>query len=129
MFCKVPQKERVNITSSIIFSSISDHFPCITNFNILNGNPPKQKFMCSRVIKETAINEFKEDLTKRNICSYFSSNLMTDPNSSYSKFEEILATSYNKHFPEKWVKVNKYKHKLSGWITSGIIKSIEFRDN
>ena len=129
MFCKVPQKERVNITSSIIFSSISDHFPCITNFNILNGNPPKQKFMCSRVIKETAINEFKEDLTKRNICSYFSSNLMTDPNSSYSKFEEILATSYNKHFPEKRVKVNKYKHKLSGWITSSIIKSIEFRDN
>ena len=56
MFCKVPQKERVNITSSIIFSSLSDHFPCITNFNILNGNPPKQKFMCSRVIKETAIN-------------------------------------------------------------------------
>ena len=129
MFCKVPQKERVNITSSLIFSSISNHFPCITNFNILNGNPPKQKFMCSRVIKETAINEFKGDLTKRNICSYFSSNLMTDPNSSYSKFEEILATSYNKHFPEKRVKVNKYKHKLSGWITSGIIKSIKFRDD
>ena len=54
---------------------------------------------------------------------------MTAPNSSYWKYEEILATSYNKHFPEKRVKVNKYKHKLSGWITSGTIKSIEFRDN
>ena len=54
---------------------------------------------------------------------------MTDPNSSYSKFEDILATSYNKHFPEKRVKVNKYKHKLSGWITSGIIKFIELRDD
>ena len=44
-------------------------------------------------------------------------------------FEEALCASFNKHFPEKRIKVNKYKHKLSPWITSGIIKSIEFRDN
>ena len=29
----------------------------------------------------------------------------------------------------KVVKANKYKHKLSPWITSGIIHSIKFRDN
>ena len=44
-------------------------------------------------------------------------------------FEEVLSASFNKHFPEKRIKVNKYKHKLSHWITTGIIKSIEFRDN
>ena len=32
------------------------------------------------------------------------------------------------NFPEKRVKFNKHKHKLSDWITSGILKSIEFRD-
>ena len=40
----------------------------------------------------------------------------------------ITVTAYEKHFPNKRVKVNKYKHKLSSWITSGLIKSIEFRD-
>ena len=32
-------------------------------------------------------------------------------------------------FPKKSVKFNKYQHKLSNWITTGILKSIEFRDN
>ena len=36
--------------------------------------------------------------------------------------------SLRKHFPNKRVKVNKYKHKLSPWITTGLIKSIGFRD-
>ena len=35
---------------------------------------------------------------------------------------------YDKYFPEKCVKFNKYKHTLSNWITSGILKLIEFRD-
>ena len=51
-----------------------------------------------------------------------------DPNSEYAKFERIITTAYEKHFPEKRVKFNKHKHKLSDWITSGILKSIEFRD-
>ena len=35
---------------------------------------------------------------------------------------------YEKYFPEKCVKFNEYKHKLSNWITSGILKSIDFKD-
>ena len=49
--------------------------------------------------------------------------------SEYAKFERIITTAYEKHFPEKRVKFNKHKHKLYDWITSGILKSIEFRDN
>ena len=36
---------------------------------------------------------------------------------------------YERHFPQKSVKFYKYQHKLSNWITTGIPKSIEFRDN
>ena len=57
-----------------------------------------------------------------------SANLATDPNNDYEKFEKIITKSYDKHFPEKCVKFNKYKHKWSNWITSGILKSIDFRD-
>lgn len=35
----------------------------------------------------------------------------------------------NKHFPIKWVKFNKYKHKVSPWISQGILKSIKYKDN
>ena len=33
-----------------------------------------------------------------------------------------------KHLPVKVKKANKYKHKLTPWITSGIIKSIKYKD-
>ena len=42
---------------------------------------------------------------------------MTDPNPEYDIFERITVTAYEKHFLNKRVKVNKYKHKLSPWIT------------
>ncbi len=33
-----------------------------------------------------------------------------------------------KHIPEKTFKFHKHKHKKSKWMTTGIIKSISFRD-
>ena len=72
---------------------------------------------------------FEKELSETDIASIISLDLMADPNSEYSKFERIITTAYEKHFPEKRVKFNKHKHKLSDWIISGILKSIEFRDN
>ena len=54
---------------------------------------------------------------------------MTDPNASYQIFEHLIQKSYQRQCPEKRVKFNKYQNKLSNWITTGILKSIEFRDN
>ena len=53
---------------------------------------------------------------------------MTDPNGSYQIFENLMQKTYERHFPEKRVKFNKYQHELSDWITTVILKSIEFRD-
>ena len=75
-----------------------------------------------------AIQRFKDDLSNSCISSVLNPNLMTDPNIEFEKFEKIVSSYFDKHFPEKTIKVNKYRHKLSKWITSGIIKSIEFRD-
>ena len=55
-------------------------------------------------------------------------SVATDPNIDDAKFEKIITKTNDKHFPEKCVKFNKYKHKRSNWITSGILKSIEFRN-
>ena len=39
-----------------------------------------------------------------------------------------ITKTYDKHFPEKCKKIDKYKHKRSKWIPPGILKSIKFRD-
>ena len=80
------------------------------------------------MINDTAINNFRDELSEIDISSLLNTNLATAPNTDYEKFEKIITKTYDKHFPEKCVKFNKYKHKRSNWITSGILKSIEFRD-
>ncbi len=41
----------------------------------------------------------------------------------------VIQDAKNKHMPTKLIKYDKYKHKKSKWVTFGIIKSIQFRDN
>ena len=129
MFCKVPHKQEIDISSSIIISSSSDNFPCIVNLRTPWEGRKQETLIYTRIINDSAINDFREELSRLDIPSRLNTNLLSDPNIDYGKFEEVLSASFNLHFPEKRVKVNKYKHKLSPWITTGIIKSIEFRDN
>ena len=128
VFCKTPHKKHVSISSSIILSQLSDHLPCIVNLGISEKIKKRQKYVRTRAINDAAINIFCEELSEIDISSLVNANLFTDPNIDYNNFEKIITKCYDKHFPEKYVKFNKYKHKLSNWITSGILKSIEFRD-
>ena len=128
MFCKSPHLDHINISSSIIMSKISDHFPCLVKLEILNDKPKRPKYIQKRVISEAATPNFREELGSSDISSHLNANLMTDPNPECDIFERIAFSAYEKHFPNKRVKVNKHKHKLSPWITTGLIKSIEFRD-
>ena len=56
-------------------------------------------------------------------------DIALDPNINYNILEEIISKALNNHIPLKKVKFHKYKNKRSNWITTGIIKSIKFRDN
>ena len=129
VFCKVPCKEQADISASILLSGISDNFPCVVNFKILNKKPRPPRYVYKRSITESSLDQYRSDLRSLNIHTHLKADLMTDPNASYQIFENLIQTSYQRHFPEKRVKFNKYQHKLSNWITTGILKSIEFRDN
>ena len=128
IFCKVPFKDLSDFSASIVLSAISDHFPCVVNFKILNRKQLPPKYVSTRKISDKAIKDFRDDLLRINISSHLNSNLMVNPDLEYEKFDDIIHFHQN-HFPEKREKFNKYKHKISNWITSGIIKSIEFRNN
>ena len=116
------------MTSAIIMSNNSDHFPCMVKLKILKDTPKQPKYIQKRIISEAATHNFTEELRSSDISSQLSPNLMTGPNLEYDIYERIIVTAYEKHFPNKRVKVDKYKHKLSPWITIGLIKSIEFCD-
>ena len=78
--------------------------------------------------KNIKINEFKNDLKKPEIVNKFSNILDTDSNHSYNNLNKTLRPLMDKHFPVKYAKFNKYKHKQNDWITNGILRSISFRD-
>ena len=46
----------------------------------------------------------------------------------YNKLHGILHELPEKHFPNKEVRFNKYKHKKSTWITIGIMNLIKHKD-
>ncbi len=52
-----------------------------------------------------------------------------NPNNSFNILHHVIQNAKAKHMPTKFIKYDKYKHKRSKWITSGIIKSIQYRDN
>ena len=56
-------------------------------------------------------------------------DLFCDPNENYQHFEEIILNAKAKHLATKTVKFKKHKHKLSQWMTNGILNSIKYRDN
>ena len=53
---------------------------------------------------------------------------MANPNENYNRLEDEIKNLINIHLPTKIVRYNKHKHTKSQWITSGIVKSISFRD-
>ena len=78
------------MSSSIILSQISDHLPCIVNVGISEKTIKRKKYVRSRVINETAINNFRQELTEIDISSLLNANLLTDPNIDYDKFDKII---------------------------------------
>ena len=129
IFCKVPCKEQADISASILLSGISDHFPCVVNFKILNKKSGPPRYVYKRLVTEWSLDQYRTDLRSLTIHTHLKADLMTDPNASYQIFDNLIPKSYQRHFPEKRVKFNRYQHELSNWITTGILKSTEYRDD
>ena len=55
-------------------------------------------------------------------------DLLNDPNENYNAFEKIILDAKDKFLSPKKVWFKKYRHKLSPWITNGILTSIKQRD-
>ena len=88
----------------------------------------KPKKVKQKIDTKKAQNSFIEELKNLNIYDRLNHSLECDPNINYRILMDTVTECRQKHFPSKLVKFNKRRHKSNKWITYGIIKSINTRD-
>ena len=71
---------------------------------------------------------FKDEIRSQVKNTHFENNLFSDPNVNYDKLESIIMNAEKKCFPIREVKFNKYRHKISPWMTNEILDELKFRD-
>ena len=75
------------------------------------------------------MNNFRHEISNGEMYNLLDKDINSDPNNNYSIIHNTIQKARTRHLSTKGVKFNKHKHNKSDWITSGIIKSIKFRDN
>ena len=88
---------------------------------------PKYIKIC--VQSEYAFNNFKKGVQSLNIHDSLDNNSFANPNNNYNILINKLTQEKEIHMSDKIVKFIKQKHKKTTGITTGIIKSIKYRDN
>ena len=78
---------------------------------------------------EEAKNNFKNDISSKNIFDKLNKNLTNNPNENYNILEEEISNSLEIHMNKKTVKFNRRKHKRDPWITFGILHSINRKNS
>ena len=129
MYCKL-SSESLESYSGIIFSDISDHFPYFISIkNIFKPKPYSNRgYVKARLNTPSALANFLNDLSNQDIESSLVCLPFANPDKNCDILINKITESKEKHLPFKFEKFNKYKHKAKKWITSGIIKSIKYRD-
>ena len=131
IYCKLTENTLYS-NAGIIFTNISDHFPCFVSFR-----PRKKKNKITQThIKQKMITPDRIASMKNELLEYdFSTDITgilsdetTDPNDNYDILINKIVEIKDRHIPTKYVKFHKHKHKKQKWITHGIIRSIKYRD-
>ena len=123
-----PTKKMTSNKSGIIVSKISDHLPCFSTINIPKLNKKTEKFVIVRENSAKAIDSFNGDIEKAIKDAKFENNFLCDPNDTYHTLHTIIQTSKQENLPTNVKKFNRYRHKISPWITNSIMTSIKQRD-
>ena len=116
-------------SSGILLSDMSDHLPYFGVFDFENifFRNTKKKHIYYRKIDDNALHKLYQCLEDVDLMSSFSMD-PCDINLNYNLMETILIKMFNQCIPLKKLRFHKHRHKKSGWITTGLIKSIKYRD-
>ena len=74
------------------------------------------------------IYQFKTELNNADIYDSLDNSIATNPNQNLNILNYAISQAKRQHVPSRTAKFNKHKHKISTWITNGILRSISYRD-
>ena len=117
-----------NAVSCILLDKFSDHQPYFTSLELVRTYQTTPKYIRVNDKSEDSLEKFSEEFNLTNFSTVLDKSPSADPTLNYNILGDILCKLKNKHFQSKFVKFNKYKHKKSLWITTGILRSIKFRN-
>ena len=116
-------------TAGIVSHTLSDHHPYFITLKSIRAPLEKTKFIYKKSCDSVSVQKFVDAVAEANIYNLINLNPVDDPNHNYNIISDTLQDTYEKHLPVKKVRYNKHKHKNTKWITAGIMRSIQFRDN
>jgi len=115
-------------TSGILVNDISDHLPYFLCLDYLLFKKANDKFIKVDSSFSENIGNLLDDLREPTVSQRFSNITRCNPHESHKNLMSILTPLLQKHFPSRYVRYNKYKHKKCKWMTKGIMKSIAYKD-
>ena len=104
------------------------HQPYFIFINTANPKIATPKYIHVNSLNPVAISNFVKGIKLSNIYNKLNKCTDADPNETYDIINSEIELNKNIHLPEKMVKFKKYSHKNSCWITTGILRSIKYRD-
>ena len=127
LFCRIDRYAKQK-KSGILTKQFSDHQTCFTFLNNVQLKDKPPKYITIRIQSQQAISNFVHDITSSDVYNKLNQWPNADPNVNYNMLLEVIKLAKDKHMPYKTVKLKKYKHKKSTWITLAILKAIRYRD-
>ena len=114
--------------SLLLFSALSDHLACVASVCKRTFEPKNDELKKTRTFDIKSITAFSDEIKSIDFLNIYNNDLPVDPNINYNIVHKKLHDALDKLIPLKVIKLNKYKHKKSEWITEGILVSIKSRD-
>ena len=114
--------------AGIFINKLSDHQPyfMIIDTALKKRHPPK--FIRIDVQTMEAMIKVKNELSESNLYNKLDPSMVADVNLNYNIINCEINKAKNKYMTSKLIKFKRKKHKLSPWITHGILSSIRYRD-
>lgn len=109
-----------SISSSILTTYDSDHFPVNTFLKSQKKIKEMPKFITGRNFSETNIRNFQ--LALQNF-SFDEVYIEMDTQSCYDKFHALFYELYEQHFPLITTRFDKNFHRVEKWMTLGLMNS------
>ena len=100
MFCKLKEPQQ-HVTSCVIKSCISDHFPYLSILDTLKTQRHTPKYVKINRTDEISFEAFHSEVKSRIESFDMDLDLFSDPNETYRQFEEIILHAKSKHLSPK----------------------------